>query len=186
MVDISKYIVDNSSVIQSTSGTIASIGLAKIGKSVAGNLVAPAVWVLNYAAQRKTPDGVDVGLYIFAFTSSLAAPAAITTGLVKSAVDDDTARKLREVQSGIEIAAYRPYIIPCSTYSYSSPLINAMTIASKGGTAWQHPNGLWVYLIDASGKLVVDFEPKIAINIYQANLPLQPTKRGGFHWSSIR
>ena len=61
-----------------------------------------------------------------------------------------------------------------------------MTIAGKGGTAWLHPNGLWVYLIDASGKLVVDFEPKTAVKIYQAKLPLEPLKTGGYRFSSIR
>jgi hypothetical protein len=28
------------------------------------------------------------------------------------------------------------------------------TIASKGSTAWQHTNGLWIYIMDAKGRLV--------------------------------
>ena len=186
MADISKYIVDNSSVIQGANSSIASIGLAKMGKSVAGNLVTPAVWALNYAVQGKVPDGTDIGIYLVAFTSSMAVPATIATGLLKSAVDDDIARKLRGVRQGIQNSEYRPYVIPCSYYAYSAPYFNAMTIASKGGTAWLHPNGLWVYLIDGSGKLVVDFEPKIAVKIFQANLPLEPARSGGFHWSTLR
>jgi len=108
VADISKYIVDNSSVIQGASSTIASIGLAKMGKAVAGNLVTPAVWALNYAVEDKTPDSIDIVLYLTAFTSSVAAPATIATGLFKSVVDDDIARKLREVRNGIHNVEYRP------------------------------------------------------------------------------
>lgn len=44
----------NKNVIQTTSGTIASIGLEQTGKKVAGALVTPAIWVVNYGGMAAS------------------------------------------------------------------------------------------------------------------------------------
>ena len=58
--------------------------------------------------------------------------------------------------------------------------------SSKGGTAWEHPNGLWVYITDARGLLVCDYRPVVARKIYQPLLPLRPAGRESFRWHVIR
>lgn len=178
-----KAIENHKNIIQSTSSTIASIGLTKAGHKIGGVLVTPAVWALNYSAQGSTPDKTDVALYATGFFGTLASAGAITTGLVKAAVDDEIDTKLREVQAGEE-AKYRPFIKPCYRYAMNAPQINATTIASKGGTAWKHPNGLWVYITDIYGYLVNDFKPKKAVIVYRPVLPLKQGRNGRFLWSA--
>ena len=180
-----KAIENHKNIILSTNSTIASIGLEKAGQKVAGVLVTPAVWVLNYSAQGSTPDKIDVGLYVTGFFGTLASAGTITTSLVKAVVDDDIDTKLREIQSGEE-PKYRPFIKPCYRYGMSAPQINAMSIANKGGTAWKHPNGLWVYITDINGYLVNNFKPKKAVVVYRPNLPLKKNRTGGFSWGITR
>ena len=116
------------------------------------------------------------------FFGALASVATISTGVVKAVVDDDDMdRKLREVQAG-EDPKYRPFIKPCYRYAVTPPQINATTIASKGGTAWRHPNGLWVYITVIRGYLVHDHKPKRSVMTYQPKHPLQKVSRGGFIW----
>jgi len=67
-----------------------------------------------------------------------------------------------------------------------APMINATTIASKGGTAWKHPVGLWVYITDIRGYLISDFNPKSAIEIYRPKQPLKRANTGKFYWEVIR
>ena len=176
-----KAIKNHQNIIQTSFSTIASIGLTKAGHKVAGIAVTPAVWVLNYQTKGTTPDEIDAGLYVMGFFGTLASGAAITTGLVKAAVDDDIDTKLREVQAG-EDATYRKFIKPCGRYASMAPQINATTIASKGGTAWKHPNGLWVYITDIRGFLVHDFKPNKSVVIYGPNQPLKKGSNGGFYW----
>lgn len=176
-----KAIENHKNIIQSTSSTIASIGLAKTGQKIGGVLVTPAVWVLNYSTQGTTPDEIDAGLYAAGFFGVVASVGAITTGVVKAVVDDDIDTKLREIQAGEE-AKYRPFIKACNRYGMNAPQINATTIASKGGTAWKHPNGLWVYITDINGHLVNNFKPKNAVMVYRPHLPLKQSRNGRFLW----
>jgi hypothetical protein len=158
------------------SQPLAVIGLEKIGQKVAGKLLTPAVWALNYAVNGKTPDNVDVSLFGVGLMGGSAGPAAILTGLVKAAVDDDMENRLKVARQSEDIK-YRPTIFPCYHYGSAPPQINAMTIASIGGTAWQHPNGLWVYILFNNGKQLLqvpNFKPHKAIQVYQPVWPLQP------------
>jgi hypothetical protein len=141
MSNAEQFIKDHRSLLQSTGGTLASIALGKAGEKLAGNLVTPAIWVYNYADKGATPDGADAGIYLTGLAGGLAAPAAIATGMLKSVVDDDTAQKVAFVRKG-ELPKYRPFIVPCTIYGPGPSAINAQTIASKGGTAWLHPNGV--------------------------------------------
>lgn len=180
-----KAIENHKNIIQTTSGTIASIGLNKAGQKIGGILVTPAVWVLNYSTQGTTPDEIDVGLYAAGFFGVLASAGAITTGVIKAVVDDDIDTKLREVQAS-EQSTYQPFIKPCYRYGMMAPQINATTIASKGGTAWKHPNGLWVYITDIKGRLVDDFKPNKSVIMYQPLHPLKSSRKGFFRWGMVR
>jgi len=125
-----------------------------------------------------------LGIYATGLAGGAAVPASIVVGIFKAVADDDIAIKLNQVRK-TQDTKYRPFILPCSQYSSSPPAINAMTIASFGGTAWLDINGLWVYITDATGKLVSDFEPKKAIKYYQPSLPLQKLGAGKYRWHMI-
>jgi hypothetical protein len=178
-------IENHKNIIQSTSSTIASMGLSKVGQKTGGALVTPAVWVLNYADKGSIPDKLDAGLYGMGFLGSIASVAAISVGTVKAIVDDDIDTRLRDVQN-TEDPKYQAFIQPCYRYAMNPPQINATTIASKGGTAWQHANGLWVYIMDAKGRLVHDFKPKKYIQIYRPKMPLTKSRSGNFLWESVK
>ncbi|MCX2783672.1 hypothetical protein OQJ46_11815 [Microbulbifer thermotolerans] len=172
---------NHKNTIQTLSGTIASIGLEQSGKKVAGSLITPATWALNYAAEGSKPGAVDIGLWATGFVS---APAAITTSVIKAVMDDDTQRKLSHVRSK-EPAKYAKFIHPCSNYGSSAPEIVAMSIANKGGTAWISNIGLWVYITDARGNLVADYQPLDFLKIYRPKKPYQAGLSGGFNWEVI-
>lgn len=57
----------NKNIIQNTSGIIASVGLNAIGKKVAGNIVTPATWAVNYTSGGSTPGKEDLMLYSAGF-----------------------------------------------------------------------------------------------------------------------
>lgn len=175
-------VTGNKNVIQTASGTIASIGLEQTGKKVAGTLVTPAIWAINYSADRSKPGAVDIGLWLTGFVS---APAGIVTGLLKAAVDDDINRKLALVQSK-ESFRSASFIKACSSYGMASPSINAMTIANKGGTAWITGVGLWVYITDARNNLVADYQPKEFVTLYRPVKPYREKSSGGFDWEVLR
>ena len=185
MSSAGQIVKDNRSLLQTTGGTIASIALEKTGKKLAGSLVTPAIWVYDYATQDAVPDNADVGIFLTGLAGGAAAPAAIATSVLKSIVDDDTARKVERVREG-EPSKYRPFIKPCAIYASTPPAINAQTIASKGGTAWLHPNGVWVYITDARGYLVNDYNPAIAIKVYQPVHPISQTNNGLYRWHSVK
>lgn len=179
---VTDFIKDNKTAEEGIGSTIASIGLAKLGEEGAGSLVSPAIWVLK----GKAPDAVSFGLWgVGLIGDGLLGAAAAATGVVKSLVDNETDKELAAVRAA-EPRKYAPFIKACVHYDYAGQGINAMTIASRGGTAWEHPNGLWVYITDATGKLVCDYRPAVATQIYQPLLPLRPTGDGKFRWHSIR
>ncbi len=53
-----------------------------------------------------------------------------------------------------------------------------------GGTAWQCPNGLWVYITDENNLLVANFKPEKAIKVYRPQWPLQSMGGGKFRFTS--
>lgn len=185
MDKLATSIENNRNLILSANSTIASIGLAKVGGKVGGILVTPAVWVLNYSAQDSTPDKTDFALYTLGFLGTVASVAAIGTGAIKAVVDDDIDTKLRTVRAG-EDPKYRKFIQPCYRYGMHAPQINATTIASKGGTAWKHPIGLWVYITDVRGYLINDFMPKSAVTVYRPKIPMKKSNSGRFFWEVVK
>lgn len=184
MGEVVNTIDQNKNLISSLSQPLAVIGLEKIGQKVAGKLLTPAVWAMNYAVNGATPDKIDVGLAGFGLMGGAAGPAAIVTGIVKAVFDDDMAAKLKVVRLDEE-PKFRTFIIPCYNYSAAPPRISALNIASQGGTAWQHPNGLWVYIRDAQGRLVPNFKPNRFKQTYRPVWPLQSMGGGKFRFTSI-
>lgn len=182
MEKLVENIEHHKNLIQSTSGTIASIGLEKAGQKVGGVLVTPAVWVLNYSVDGSAPDKMDAAIYATAFIS---AGASIVTGALKAVIDDDLNKKIMEAQKK-EDGKFSPFIKACYRYAATPPAVNAMTIANKGGTAWRHPNGVWLYITDANGHLVSDFQPNIYVEILRPKTPLRKKKSGVFDWEVIR
>lgn len=185
MGTVSTKIEENKNLISSISQPLAVIGLDKIGQKVAGKLLTPAVWAANYAVNGNAPDKTDVGLFGVGLLGGAAAPASITTGLVKAAVDDDMDQRLKIIQSG-EKPTYRKFIKPCFRFASGPPQINAMNIASLGGTAWQHKNGLWVYITDAKNHHVPNFKPNNTLRIYQPVWPLKPLGNGKYRFTQHR
>lgn len=181
MANAAEAIQNHKNTIQTISGTVASIGLEQTGKQVAGALITPATWALNYASDGSRPGTVDIGLWATGFVS---APASIATSVVKAMVDDDTHRKLEIIRSK-ESNQYSKFILPCSTFGSSAPGIVAMTIASKGGTAWLSNAGLWVYITDANARLVADYQPLDYLKIYRPKKPYQANENGAFNWEVI-
>jgi hypothetical protein len=146
-----------------------------IGK-VAGMTVQPVIWMAN---PESDPDGMDVGIWL---AGAVAAGPALVTGLVKAMVDDRTLEMLREVRQS-EPKEFGPGIRPCTEYNeWVGPSINATLVPGEGGTAWLHPNGLWVYLVDPSDDALLLYEPKVAQEIRSPELPLQVNAEGKYRW----
>ena len=183
MDNIADKIEQNQNLLLSINQPLAVIGLEKAGQKMAGKLLTPAVWAVNYAANGKIPDKIDVGLFGTGLLGGAAGPASIATGIVKAVVDDDMNQRLKIVRNS-EKPEFRSGIQPAYHFSLSPPAINAMTIASMGGTAWQHTNGLWVYITDKSNLLVPNFQPQKFIKIYKPVWPLQPMGGGKFRFTS--
>lgn len=151
----------------------------KAAGKVAGVFVEPALWVIK----GEPPDSVDVGLWGVGIVGGpIGTAAAFMTGVIKGLVDDAIKAQLEAVRSG-EPVLYRKFIKPTIKYGIGGAFVNALTIGSKGGTAWMHPNGLWVYITDAKNRLIPDYKPAKAKNIMQPILPL--VKSGdGFKFTS--
>lgn len=168
-----------------TGVTVASVGLGYLptrgltNYGMLGNFVQPLVW----AYQGNTGDWADKVLYGLGCFP----PLTLAAGLVsiwKGWMDDMAADVLRKTN---EVIADEPphlakAIFPTATYKWPShPDINAQHIAKAGGTAWQHPNGLWVYLkLEKNGKPVMtcDYKPRRAVKVLGPQLPL--TWSGGW------
>ncbi|GAA3943751.1 hypothetical protein [Litoribacillus peritrichatus] len=177
---MSKKIRNNVNIIQNTSGIIAAIGLDKVGRGTLGNLITPATWLLNYKVQGNTPSAVDVGIYASGFLSAFAG-AAVST--LKAYMDDDINKKVYAISQQQE-PKFQPFILPVQNYGVNPPFIEAITIASHGGTTWQGKNGQWVYIVDAKGNLVLDFNPLDAVKVYRPDFPLVKSSDGKFNYSS--
>ena len=186
MDNFAETVRDHQNKIQAVSGTVASAGFTAIGKNAAGVVVTPATWALNYAVDGRTPNAADLGIFSAGFIS---APASAVVGLLKATVDDSINQKLKQAKQD-EDPIHQPYIRACYHYSYAPELINAQKIASAGGTAWLHKNGLWVYIVASPPKkgdeelMVVDFKPKAAVKVYQPKQPLRRNHHGQLIWGS--
>lgn len=190
----------NSKLATGISSVVASETLANLAKSAAkagkpfkagaltfGSLVVdPALWLYS----GDGPGAADVAIWLFGAAATLsgkaaAAPAGIAANIAKAAIDNANDKKLQEAMRS-EPFEKAPYMDLCSNYPFWSngAMIDAMTIANAGGVAWQHTNGYWVYMKDASGRLVCDYEPKVFTKVLCPVLPLEPDGKGGFKWTT--
>ncbi|MFK5914035.1 MAG: hypothetical protein QM484_06645 [Woeseiaceae bacterium] len=182
MRDLAEKIDRNKNLVSSINQPLAVMGLDKVGQKVAGKLLTPAVWAVNYAVNGASPDNVDLGLFGTGLLGGVTGPASIVTGLLKAVVDDDMEQRLKLVRSG-EKSEYRKNIVAAYHFASAPAAINAMTIASLGGTAWQHANGLWVYITN-NKLLVPNFRPQKYVKIYRPVWPLQSMGGGKFRFTS--
>lgn len=141
---------------------------------IAGLVVQPVVW----AVTGNGPDAADAFIYGcgavgVAAGAILAVPATIT-GIIKAAVDDYTAGLVADARLD-EPQAVRGGINGADDYGFWSANnhIEAMTIASYGGVAWQHPNGAYLFIRDAAGNPICDYRPRTYQRVYRPIIPLQ-------------
>ncbi|WP_416883108.1 hypothetical protein [Marivita sp.] len=143
--------------------------------SVAGLVVQPVVW----AVTGTGPDAGDAFIYGVGAAGAaagwiLVVPATIT-GIIKAAVDDYVGGLVAEAKAD-EPEAIRGGIYGTDDYGFWSANnhITAMTIASYGGVAWQHRNGAYLFIKDASDTLICDYHPRSYQRLYRPILPLRP------------
>ena len=157
--------------------------LGRLGKFAAGAVVQPLVW----AIQGNTGDAGDKVLYALGLIPLLTVPAGLV-GIWKGRMDDDVIDKLAEVTAD-EPPELAKFIFPTATYGWTGqgPIL-AQKIAQDGGVAWQHPNGLWVFIkLERDGKIIhcCDYVPKNAEKILGPELPLR-WMGSGFSWRSYK
>lgn len=165
-----------------------SLGAQAAGRvgGVAGLIVQPAVWVVT----GTTPDALDGAIYTAGAIGTAIGVAALgiaaaAVDFVRGGVNDEIARRLENVRRS-EPRRYRPFILPASRYSAFGPGGSEPgAIGGDGGTAWKHPSGMWVYITDARGRLICDYEPRMATEIIR---PIQPlsTRNGAVRWERTR
>ncbi len=171
---ITDYIEGNPNLTKEAFTDICSITLERL--EITSAFVSPAVWLIT----GEAPDAVDVGLWGLGIAGGIVGMAGMATSALKAYVDDDIHKRVMAIRH-VEGAPYSKYIKSTLKYSMlAGDGINATSIAAAGGTAWE-TRGLWVYVTDATGKLVCDYEPKIANTVYGPLLPLRPVS-GGFSW----
>gem|GEM_PF-1681992 len=182
---ITDLINNSSNVGKEVSQTIVSETLSRgleaaiksgVGKAAgvgAGALVQPAVWVLS----GKAPQPGDIPLWGLGTVTGIAlgtigSVATAVTGVIKAAVEDHEDGIIANAISR-EPAKYRPFITSVCNYGASGRGIVAMTIANHGGVTWRVGPATWVYITDAAKRLVCDYQPVFAMDIYAPVLPLR-------------
>lgn len=153
---------------------------SKLARYGAGAVIQPLIW----AYQGNTGDDADKLLYALGLIPPLSLAAGVV-GVWKGRLDDDVIAKMAQVTAD-EPARYAKAIYPAGIFRWAGPEMNAMTIAGRGGVAWQHPNGLWVYLkLEQAGRevLVCDYKPKRALKVFAPDLPLRMAG-GRYFWRS--
>lgn len=160
---------------------------AKVLGTGAGALVQPAVWVLS-GKPVQPGDGLLWGMGVVAgvVAGTLGGVASATTGIVKALVEDDEDNIIASMVIK-EPEKYRPFITSVRNYGMSGRGIVAMTIANHGGVAWRVGPSTWVYIKDALGRLVCDYQPANAYSINAPDLPLRIAGRDSdgltYRWS---
>lgn len=160
-------------LIERGAGQVGRLGLGGAAGGLAGALVQPAVWVLS----GNAPQPGDVALWGLGTVVSIAggmigSGATMVTGVVKALVEDHEDGIIATAVAN-EPARYRPFIRSVRNYGASGRGIVAMTIANHGGVTWRVGPATWVYITDATGKLVCDYRPVYAMEIYGPDLPLR-------------
>lgn len=178
-----KTIEDNRNIFITANQTLASVGLDKLGKSGYGNLVAPATWLVDNRVNGNTPGLNDIGIWLTGVFIS--GGASTITGFWKAKVDDSIAMQFKQAVAK-EPTKVAQHMEPCYNTFYGPPQINAIKFASKGGTAWQHPNGLWICVKDADGRPVIDYEPKNYKTLIRPKFPLVKGTNGLYRYDTFR
>lgn len=193
---INDFLVNNQNLGKQIASQVASITLERTGEAAGARLAAelagkvigktaaalvdPAIWI----ASGNAPDGVDFALWSTGLFGGMVAYAAAGVGVIKAIVDDDIDVRLKQA-AGCEPTRYRPFIKAAAKFGMSGETINALSIAAGGGTVWRHPNGLWVFITDAKGRLVCDYQPAVANEVLQPILPLR-WNGNGFRWHKLQ
>ena len=153
------------------------MGLRGAAGGLAGALVQPAVWVLSGRAPQ--PGDVELwglGTVVYLAGGAIGSAASIVTGVVKAMVEDHEDSIIAQAVAN-EPAMYRPFIRSVRNYGISGRGIVAMQVANHGGVTWRVGPATWVFITDATGKLVCDYRPAYAMEIYAPTLPLRITGR---------
>jgi hypothetical protein len=163
-------------------------GLGKVVGGVAGAVVQPAVWYLS--GKGPQPGDIELwglGILASAVGGAIGSGAGIATGLVKAWVEDEEDAEIKKAVAW-EPEKYRPFITSVRDYGRSGRGILAMTIANHGGVAWRVGRSTWVYIRDAKGRMVCDYQPAYALQIYAPVLPLRIVGRDSdgltYKWAS--
>jgi hypothetical protein len=195
MNGITDYINNSSNSGREVVQTIASItlekgieaaakaaGMPRLGKvagTVAGALVQPAVWLISGKAPKPSDIATcGTGVWAGLAFGGLGGAASAGAGVVKFLVDDRVDARIRKAVAK-EPERYRPFITSVEGHGWAGTRTLAMNIASDGGTAWRIEGNTWVYIKDARGRLVCDYEPASALEVYGPDLPLRISKRRG-------
>lgn len=178
-------------IAQTVVSEALSKGLERAGRAAlgttAGAFVQPAVWLIG----GKMPQPGDIPLWGFGTAAgilggTIGSAAGIVTGVVKALVEDHEDGIIAEAVKR-EPEKYRPFITSVRNYGTSGRGIVAMTIANHGGTAWRVGPATWVYIKDAGGRLVCDYQPAYAMTIRSPIMPLRVVGRDGdglkYQWS---
>lgn len=104
---------------------------------------------------------------------------------MKAAVEDHEDKEIANAAQK-EPEKYLPFITSVRNYGASGRGIVAMTVANHGGVTWRVGKATWVCITDAKGRLVCDYRPAFAYEIYGPELPLRIVGRKGgkmqFRW----
>jgi hypothetical protein len=191
MPDIKEIAAGQQNTMPAFGEYLAGEAAEHVGKEWLGIAVSPAIWFAKYQVSGETPGSTDVGLWGIGAVGTLGAgsflaPAAAITGAVKGLMDDWTYRRVEEARRE-EPPEKRPGIF--AVPGNGTPATNAMLLAQRGYTCWQHPNGVWVSIKDKKGHVVIDHKPARAVLIYRPMLPFKLAKDGAFvvtHQTSLR
>ncbi|MDD9943687.1 MAG: hypothetical protein OXU20_21780, partial [Myxococcales bacterium] len=151
---------------------LAAIGLEQSELGPWGRLISPATWAYNWATEGTFPSSVDVGYWGVGMAGGLFGPVTLAASYVKAFVDDDLARKVAEVR---RTEAHSPYARGIMAITgWGPPSASAMDFAYAGGTAWQHPDGAWVTVVDDRKRMIANYHPRAFVSIRRPVWPLQP------------
>ncbi|WP_237215383.1 hypothetical protein [Falsiroseomonas oryziterrae] len=165
--------------------TIKFGGEAVVGKGLggavggtAGAFIEPAIWVLQ---DQPVPKEDKIKWAVTAAPGVAAGPfgmvAGAVTGVFKGVIDgmeDDYVNQAR----AREPEARRDFIRSVRFWDAGGSELVARSIAEHGGVAWRVSRAAtWVYIADATGKLVCDYKPSFSYEIYKPDLPLRFTGR---------
>lgn len=179
--------LENSSI--NAQVTVAALNVEKAIGGTAGGItglvVQPVAWYITGTA----PDAADAFIYgsgfaglaggaCLASTIILAAPGIVAGG-VKAGMDDYVGSLVAEVRQS-EPEAVRSGIVGADEWGFwaANNSTTAMRIAGKGGVAWKHPNGAYVYIRDNAGVPICDYQPQVYSEIYRPKIPLQRNGNG--------